>query len=131
MAVPDNKRKCPSDEPTEVSDEVKAEQVNSSDDDQEEELIMVDFEICSLDEIDFHGIKTLLKQTFAGELSDSLPLSEWAEWILSQKTLGSTVKVDGTRDPYGLVSLLDLTNPDVNNFELNLQKRKRLILCIF
>jgi protein BCP1 len=113
MAVAENKKRRLS-ENEEIPGENQDSDQNSSNSDDQGEEIMVDFEFCSLDDIDFHGIKTLLKQTFAGELSDSLPLSEWAEWILSQKNLGSTVKLDGNLDPYALVSLLDLTNQEVH-----------------
>ena len=45
-------------------------------------------------EIDFHGVKSLLRQLLDVD-SQLFDLSALADLILSQPTIGSTVKVDG------------------------------------
>lgn len=64
-------------------------------------------------EFDFHGIKTLLQQLFDtdGQLFE---LSALTDLILSQPTLGSTVKVDGNEtDAYAFLSILNLQEHQV------------------
>lgn len=59
-------------------------------------------------EFDFHGIKALLQQLFDtdGQLFE---LTALTDLILSQPTLGSTVKVDGNEtDAYAFLSILNL-----------------------
>ncbi|KAI8895242.1 p21-C-terminal region-binding protein-domain-containing protein [Globomyces pollinis-pini] len=82
----------------------------SSDDEQkkeddEEEEIDVDFEFCQPAEIDFHGLKTLLKQTFQNDI-EKLNDSDLADYIINLN-VGTVVKVDDGLDPYAFVSLLD------------------------
>lgn len=58
--------------------------------------------------IDFHGLKTLLRQLFDVD-AQLFDLSALAELILSQPLLGSTVKVDGNEsDPYAFLTVLNL-----------------------
>jgi len=59
-------------------------------------------------EIDFHGTKSLLRQLLDVD-SQLFDLSALADLILSQPTIGSTVKVDGEdTDPYAFLTILNL-----------------------
>ncbi|KAJ5802825.1 uncharacterized protein N7503_005275 [Penicillium pulvis] len=80
---------------------------DSSDDDTD--MINVDFEwFDPQPAIDFHGLKNLLRQLFDND-AQIFDLSALAELILSQPTLGSTVKTDGNEsDPYAFLSVLNL-----------------------
>ncbi|KAJ6102741.1 hypothetical protein N7486_005168 [Penicillium sp. IBT 16267x] len=79
----------------------------SSDDDTD--MINVDFEwFDPQPAIDFHGLKNLLRQLFDND-AQIFDLSALADLILSQPTLGSTVKTDGNEsDPYAFLSVLNL-----------------------
>lgn len=72
-------------------------------------MINVDFEWFDPEpEIDFHGIKTLLRQLL--DVDNKLfDLSALADLILSQPQLGSTIKCDGKEsDPYAFLTVLNL-----------------------
>jgi protein BCP1 len=71
--------------------------------------VNVDFEWFNFDsEIDFHGVKTLLRQLFDVD-SASLDLSAITDICLEQKTIGSTVKVDDkANDAYAFLTALNL-----------------------
>jgi len=58
----------------------------------EEDIVNVDFEWFDPAEIDFHGLKLLLRQLLDVD-NDLFDLSALADLIISQPTLGSTVKV--------------------------------------
>lgn len=59
-------------------------------------------------QVDFHGIKTLLRQLFDADAL-LLDLSALTDVILAQPLLGSTVKVDGNEtDPYAFLSVVNL-----------------------
>lgn len=59
-------------------------------------------------DIDFHGVKSLLRQLLDVD-SQLFDLSALADLILSQATIGSTVKVDGENtDPYAFLTALNL-----------------------
>ena len=59
-------------------------------------------------EIDFHGLKSLLRQLLDVD-AQLFDLSALADLILSQPTIGSTVKVDGKEtDPYAFLTILNL-----------------------
>ncbi|KAJ5527369.1 hypothetical protein N7513_011528 [Penicillium frequentans] len=79
----------------------------ASDDDTD--MINVDFEwFDPQPAIDFHGLKNLLRQLFDND-AQIFDLSALADLILSQPTLGSTVKTDGNEsDPYAFLSVLNL-----------------------
>jgi protein BCP1 len=71
--------------------------------------VNVEFEWFNFEpEIDFHGTKSLLRQLF--DVDSSLQdISGLADLILSQPTIGSTVKVDGKEtDPYAMLTVLNL-----------------------
>lgn len=71
-------------------------------------MLDVDFEWFDPQPIDFHGLKTLLRQLFDVD-AQLFELSALVDLILSQPTLGSTVKVDGNEtDPYAFLTVLNL-----------------------
>ncbi|KAJ5122163.1 uncharacterized protein N7443_002264 [Penicillium atrosanguineum] len=80
---------------------------DESDDDVE--MVNVDFEwFDPQPAIDFHGLKNLLRQLFDND-AQIFDMSALAELILSQPTLGSTVKTDGNEsDPYAFLTVLNL-----------------------
>ena len=69
----------------------------------------VDFEWFNFDpEVDFHGTKSLLRQLLDVDAS-LFDISGLADLVLSQPTIGSTVKVDGKdTDAYAMVTALNL-----------------------
>ncbi|KAF2396517.1 hypothetical protein EJ06DRAFT_516018 [Trichodelitschia bisporula] len=73
------------------------------------DMVDVDFEwFDPQPEVDFHGLKTLCRQLFDSD-AEILDLSALSDLILSQPTLGSTVKVDGNEtDPYAFLTVLNL-----------------------
>jgi protein BCP1 len=71
-------------------------------------MVNVDFEWFDPQPIDFHGMKNLLRQLFDND-AQIFDMSALADLILSQPTLGSTVKVDGHEsDPYAFLTILNL-----------------------
>ncbi|KAJ3021638.1 Mss4p nuclear export [Thoreauomyces humboldtii] len=78
---------------------------SASEDVGDQETVDVDFEFFDPKEIDFHGIKSLLRQTFAND-ADVMPASALAEIIIAQAAVGSTVKVVDEQDPYALMTVL-------------------------
>ena len=59
-------------------------------------------------DIDFHGLKTLLRQLLDVD-AQLFDLSALADLILAQPLLGSTVKVDGNEtDPYAFLTVINL-----------------------
>lgn len=81
---------------------------DSSDDD-DFDVVNVDFEWFNYDpEIDFHGVKTLLRQLLDVD-SQLFDLSALADMIVEQRTIGSTVKVDDkANDAYAFLTVLNL-----------------------
>ncbi|RDW69623.1 protein BCP1 [Coleophoma cylindrospora] len=80
---------------------------NDSDDDMD--VVNVDFEWFNFKpDIDFHGIKALVRQLLDVD-HQLFNMSEVADLILSQPTIGSTVKVDGEdTDAYAFLTILNL-----------------------
>src|SRR5436190_4159427 len=72
-------------------------------------MINVEFEWFNMKpDIDFHGIKTLLRQLFDVD-AQLFDISALADLVLSQPTIGSTVKVDGEdTDPYAFLTVLNM-----------------------
>lgn len=72
-------------------------------------MLDVDFEFFDPQPaVDFHGLKTLLRQLLDVD-NQLFDLSELADMILAQPTLGSTVKCDGNEsDPYAFLTVLNL-----------------------
>lgn len=72
------------------------------------DMLDVDFEWFDPQELDFHGIKSLLNQLFDVD-AQMLDMSGITDLILGQPLLGSTVKVDGQEtDAYAFLSVLNL-----------------------
>jgi protein BCP1 len=73
------------------------------------DVVHIDFEWFNFKpEIDFHGVKSLLRQLLDVDYQ-LFDLSALADLILSQPTIGSTVKVDGEdSDPYAFLTILNL-----------------------
>jgi protein BCP1 len=73
------------------------------------DMVNVDFEWFDPQEIDFHGLKTLLRQLLDIDFQ-LFDLSALSDLILSQPLLGSTVKVDGNEsDPFAFLTVLNLS----------------------
>ena len=72
-------------------------------------MVNVEFEWFNFKpDIDFHGVKSLLRQLFDVD-SQLFDLSGLTDLILSQPTVGSTVKVDGEdTDAYAFLTILNL-----------------------
>ena len=77
---------------------------------QDASLLNVDFEYFDPSPtIDFHGLKTLLRQLLDAD-HQLIDLSELANIILAQPLLGSTVKCEGQEsDPYAFLTVLNMT----------------------
>ncbi|KAL7627720.1 Mss4p nuclear export [Parahypoxylon ruwenzoriense] len=102
------KRAREADGAAEAAPDKMVEDSDSSDDD-DFDMVNVDFEWFNFDpEIDFHGTKSLLRQLF--DIDATLfDISGLADLILSQPTIGSTVKVDGKEaDAYAFITALNL-----------------------
>ncbi|KAL2070744.1 hypothetical protein VTL71DRAFT_13770 [Oculimacula yallundae] len=82
---------------------------NDSGSDEDVDMVNVEFEWFNFKpEIDFHGLKSLLRQLLDVD-SQLFDLSALADLILSQPTVGSTVKVDGDEtDAYAFLTILNL-----------------------
>jgi protein BCP1 len=80
-------------------------------------MVNVDFEwFDPQPAVDFHGLKNLLRQLFDND-AQIFDMSALADLILSQPTLGSTVKVDGNEsDPYAFLSVLNLQEHKVRKY---------------
>lgn len=79
-----------------------------SSDDEDFDMVNVDFEWFNYDaEVDFHGVKTLLRQLFDVD-ANLFNMSALADLVLSQPTIGSTIKVDGkATDAYAMLTALN------------------------
>ncbi|KAF4973550.1 hypothetical protein FSARC_186 [Fusarium sarcochroum] len=77
-------------------------------DDEDFDMVNVDFEWFNFDpEVDFHGTKTLLRQLFDVD-ANLFNMSALSDIVLSQPTIGSTIKVDGkANDAYALLTVLN------------------------
>jgi len=86
---------------------VDNEDGSGSDDDVD--MVNVEFEWFNMaPKVDFHGLKNLLRQLFDVD-SQLFDLSALANLILSQPTIGSTVKVDGEdTDPFSFLTILNM-----------------------
>ncbi|KAJ5587454.1 uncharacterized protein N7459_003219 [Penicillium hispanicum] len=82
---------------------------DDGDSDEDIDMVNVDFEwFDPQPAVDFHGLKNLLRQLFDND-AQIFDMSALADLILSQPTLGSTVKVDGNEsDPYAFLSVVNL-----------------------
>lgn len=89
---------------------------------QDTNMVDVDFEwFDPQPDVDFHGIKTLLRQLFDND-SQILDLSALTNLVLAQPLLGSTVKVDGNEtDPYAFLTVLNIKEHLVWTLQADLQ----------
>lgn len=73
------------------------------------EIVKVDFELFNYDpQIDFHGVKTLLRQLLDAD-AQLLDLSGLSDLIVGQNTIGSTCKVDDkANDAYAFLTVLNV-----------------------
>ncbi|KAH8808871.1 p21-C-terminal region-binding protein-domain-containing protein [Xylogone sp. PMI_703] len=95
----------------EVLPEAPASKDDSDDSgsDEDMDIVNVDFEWFNFDsEIDFHGVKSLLRQLLDVD-AQLFDISALTDLIISQNSIGSTVKVDGKEtDPYAFLTVLNL-----------------------
>ncbi|KAK7415307.1 Mss4p nuclear export [Neonectria punicea] len=79
-----------------------------SSDEEDFDMVNVEFEWFNYDpEVDFHGVKTLLRQLFDVDAT-LFNMSALADLVLSQPTIGSTIKVDGkAMDAYAMLTALN------------------------
>ncbi|KAJ2879878.1 Mss4p nuclear export [Coemansia aciculifera] len=76
-------------------------------DSEEKEIVDVDFEFFDPKPIDFHSMKRMLMGSF-GDDAEDFNLSGLVDLILSQNTIGSTVKFEGDDDPYAFLTVLNM-----------------------
>lgn len=87
--------------------------VDGDSSDEDMEIVNVDFEWFDFQEIDFHGLKHLIRQLFDVDAQD-IDLSALSDLVISQPHLGSTVKTDGKEsDPYAFLTVLNLQEHSV------------------
>ncbi|KAF4636282.1 hypothetical protein G7Y89_g1796 [Cudoniella acicularis] len=93
----------------EVLAEAPPVEADDSGSDDDVDMVNVDFEWFNFKpDIDFHGLKSLLRQLFDVD-AQLFNLSALANLILSQPTIGSTVKVDGEdTDAYAFLTVLNV-----------------------
>ena len=72
-------------------------------------LVDVSFEFFDPNpKVDYHAIKRLLTQLFQRD-AEQLHVNELTELILSQPTVGTTIKTDGIEsDPFSLFTVLNM-----------------------
>ncbi|KAI0813810.1 putative actin cytoskeleton organization and vesicular protein [Xylaria sp. FL0064] len=96
---------------TDGSSEAPDKMVEDSDssDDEDFDIVNVDFEWFNFNEkIDFHGTKSLIRQLFDVD-ANLFDVSALADLVLSQSTIGSTVKTDGEEsDPFAFITALNV-----------------------
>ncbi|KAJ8509551.1 hypothetical protein ONZ45_g8287 [Pleurotus djamor] len=88
---------------------LKRKQDDSDSDSEDVNLVDVDFEFFDPNpNVDYVAIKRLLTQLFQAD-AEALHLHELTELILSQPTVGTTIKTDGIEsDPYALLTVLNM-----------------------
>ncbi|KAJ3580358.1 hypothetical protein NPX13_g207 [Xylaria arbuscula] len=101
------KRAREADGATEAPDKM-AEDSDSSDD-EDFDMVNVDFEWFNFnDKVDFHGMKNLIRQLFDVDAT-LFDVSALVDLILSQSSIGSTIKTDGEEsDPFAFVTALNI-----------------------
>ncbi|QDS73201.1 hypothetical protein FKW77_002928 [Venturia effusa] len=76
--------------------------------DEDVDMISADFDFFDPAEIDFHGLKSLIRQLLDVD-AELINTSELVDLIVSQPLVGSTVKVDGKEsDPFAFMTVLNL-----------------------
>ncbi|TRX96965.1 hypothetical protein FHL15_002271 [Xylaria flabelliformis] len=101
------KRAREADGATEAPDKMVED--SDSSDDEDFDMVNVDFEWFNFNEkIDFHGTKSLIRQLFDVDAT-LFDVSALADLILSQSSIGSTVKTDGEEaDPFAFLTALNV-----------------------
>ncbi|KAI8807702.1 p21-C-terminal region-binding protein-domain-containing protein [Cladochytrium replicatum] len=109
-----------------VDNEEDEESSSEADKEVENEVVQVDFDFFDPKEIDYHGVKHLLRQTFpeTGEDVESFDFGALADLIIEQKLIGSTVKMadEPDSDPYALLTLINLHHHDAKPFVSKLKE---------
>ncbi|KAJ2465074.1 Mss4p nuclear export [Coemansia sp. RSA 2337] len=82
-------------------------EAGSDAEEEEKEIVDVDFEFFDPKPIDFHSMKRMLMGSF-GDDAEDFNLSGLVDLILSQNTIGSTVKFEGDDDPYAFLTVLNM-----------------------
>ncbi|GME83165.1 unnamed protein product [[Candida] boidinii] len=93
---------------------------------EENETVDVDFDFFDLNpDIDFHATKNFLRQLF-GDDSVTFSLSDFADMVLKDGHIGTTIKTDGKEsDPFSILSVINLSE------NLESPSVKKLISYIF
>ncbi|KAF2967358.1 hypothetical protein GQX73_g6220 [Xylaria multiplex] len=101
------KRAREADGATEAPDKMVED--SDSSDDEDFDIVNVDFEWFNFNEkVDFLGTKSLIRQLFDVD-ANLFDVSALADLILSQSSIGSTVKTDGEEsDPFAFVTALNV-----------------------
>lgn len=94
---------------TEPAADKKAGAEDDSSDEEDMDIVNVDFELFNYDsQIDFHGVKHLLRQLLDAD-SQLFDLSALSDLVVEQNTIGSTCKVDDkANDAYAFLTVLNL-----------------------
>lgn len=80
-------------------------------------MINADFDFFDPAEIDFHGLKSLIRQLLDAD-AELINTSELVDVIVAQPLVGSTVKVDGKEsDPFAFMTVLNLQEHKVSLIE--------------
>ncbi|TIA92126.1 hypothetical protein E3P99_00729 [Wallemia hederae] len=88
---------------------------NVEEDEEDKEIVNVDFDFFNIDEIDYHAIKHLLVQLFHSD-AEHLELHTLTDLILQQNHIGSTIKVDGKEsDPYAFLTAIGINKNKENS----------------
>ncbi|BDA42499.1 Protein bcp1 [Coccomyxa sp. Obi] len=74
-------------------------------DPEDDDIVNIDFEFFDPAEIDFHGLKSLLRTFLDGE---DFSCSELVDTIIKQSTVGTTVKTSEEDDPIGVITALNI-----------------------
>lgn len=92
------------------STDSESEQVEVSEETEAEELVNVDFDYFDFNpEIDFHSIKTLVRQLF-GDDHSKFDVSSLADVILAKNAIGTTIKTEGINgDPFAMLTTVALS----------------------
>ncbi|KNC85424.1 hypothetical protein SARC_02376 [Sphaeroforma arctica JP610] len=88
------------------------------------EVMDFNFEVNSIKEQDFHGIKNLLKQLFWRDMN--VHLSELADIIVSQwEDVGSTITIADSEGVYGIISVINI---HLHSEKASIQELKKYML---
>lgn len=113
---------------TDEEEEQKQEEQEEGIEDEEQEIVNVDFDIIGVTkdvntklpiEQDFHSVKSLLRQVLGSEASLKINLSKLADSILEESLATNFIKCDGQMsDPYCFLSFVSYNTIIKNNKDL-------------